>query len=81
MACGTPVVCSNRSSLPEVVDEAGILVDPTDRTALATAIRRVLADDALRADLKYRALARAQLFSWNEAAKAVKAVYQSLYAS
>jgi glycosyltransferase involved in cell wall biosynthesis len=81
MACGTPVVCSNRSSLPEVVDEAGILVDPTDSTALATAIRRVLADDALRADLKYRALAQAQLFSWNKAAKAVKAVYQSLYAS
>lgn len=78
MACGAPVVSSNSSSLPEVVGDAGLLVEPTDTAALAQAIRRVLADADLRADLKQRALAQAAKFSWAKAIEAHKAVYASL---
>jgi glycosyltransferase involved in cell wall biosynthesis len=78
MACGTPVVCSNRSSLPEVVGEAGLLVNPTDTAALTAALRRVLADADLQADLKQRGLTRAQQFSWARAAGELAALYRGL---
>jgi glycosyltransferase involved in cell wall biosynthesis len=78
MACGTPVVCSNRSSLPEVVGEAGLLVDPTDTAALTAALRRVLADADLQMDLRQRGLARAQQFSWARAAGELTELYRSL---
>ena len=78
MACGTPVVCSNRSSLPEVVGDAGLLVDPVDTTALTVALRRVLADADLRLDLKQRGLARAQQFSWTRAAAELADLYRGL---
>jgi glycosyltransferase involved in cell wall biosynthesis len=76
MACGTPVVCSNRSSLPEVVGEAGLLVDPTDTAAMTAAIRQILADADLQLDLKQRGLARAQQFSWARAAAELTALYR-----
>ena len=63
MACGTPVVVSNVSSLPEVVGDAALLVDPDDVSELAVAIWRVLTDEALRADLIAKGLKRAQCFS------------------
>lgn len=78
MACGTPVVASNAASLPEVVGNAGLLIDPADTAALATALRRVLADAPLRADLKQRSIARAGQFSWQNAAEQLKAVYRTL---
>ncbi|MCB0226921.1 MAG: glycosyltransferase, partial [Anaerolineae bacterium] len=78
MACGAPVISSNSSSLPEVIGDAGLLVEPTDTAALAQAIRRVLADAELRADLKQRALLQASKFSWEKAIEAHKAVYASL---
>ena len=78
MACGTPVVCSNSSSLPEVIGEAGLLVEPTDTAALTEAIRRVLADDELRTELSGRALAQAQKFSWQKAGDELAAVYYGL---
>jgi glycosyltransferase involved in cell wall biosynthesis len=78
MACGTPVVCSNSSSLPEVVGEAGLLVDPTDTAGLSEALRRVLTDAALRADLAGRSLAQAKRFSWAKAAAELVAVYREL---
>jgi glycosyltransferase involved in cell wall biosynthesis len=68
MACGTPVVTTNVSSLPEVADEAALCVDPADDAALAGAMRRVLADPALAADLRTRGLARAGEFSWSRTA-------------
>ena len=80
MACGTPVVCSNSSSLPEVVGQAGLLVTPTDSAALATAIREVLNKAELRADLKQRSLARARQFSWTRATAELKSIYRSLAA-
>lgn len=68
MACGTPVVCSNTSSLPEVVGEAALMVAPTDTQALAAAVGRVLDDPSLRAALVAKGLAQAQRFSWARAA-------------
>lgn len=76
LACGTPVIVSNRSSLPEVVGEGGILVEPTDVEALAEAMEVLLVDDALRAELRQRALAQAAKFSWKQTAQETLAVYR-----
>lgn len=78
MACGVPVVSSISSSLPEVVGEAGLLVDPTDAAALHQALRRVLADRELQAELKRRGLVQAQKFSWQRAVDELEEVYQSV---
>ena len=64
MACGTPVVVSNVSSLPEVVGDAGILVNPYDPESIADGIAQVLSDDALRTTLSAKGLERAGRFSW-----------------
>lgn len=78
MACGTPVVASNASSLPEVVGSAGQLVDPTDVNALADAIHRVITDNALAASMAEQGLSRADRFSWQAAAERTAAVYDSV---
>jgi glycosyltransferase involved in cell wall biosynthesis len=78
MACGTPVVSSNSSSLPEVVENAGLLVDPTDTAALNKALRRILSDAELSTDLAHRGLAQAKKFSWEKAVEELIDVYQSL---
>ena len=74
MACGTPVICANTSSLPEVAGDAALLVDPTDTAALAAAIERVLADPALRAELARKGRAQVQKFSWQRTAAETLAV-------
>jgi glycosyltransferase involved in cell wall biosynthesis len=74
MACGTRVVTSNGSSLPEVAGDAAILVDPTDPTAIADGIDRVLGDVALRKRLGEAGLARAERFTWEETATRTAAV-------
>lgn len=76
MACGTPVISSNASSLPEVVGDAGILVEPKDVQGLAQAITRVLQDDALRQALRAKGLAQASQFTWERAARETLAVYE-----
>jgi len=73
MACGTPVITSNTSSLPEVVGDAAILVDPLDTAAIADAIARLFADGRLGNELRERGLARARLFSWEKTGRAVQA--------
>jgi glycosyltransferase involved in cell wall biosynthesis len=78
MACGTPVVCSNTSSLPEVTGDAALLVDPLDVDALTEALRRVLNDPALAADLRGRGLVQAARFSWARAAEETLVVYRRL---
>jgi glycosyltransferase involved in cell wall biosynthesis len=78
MACGTPVISSNSSSLPEVVGEAGLLVNPTDTAAWVAALRRVLSDAELRVDLKQRGLLQAQKFSWARAVAELKQIYHTL---
>ena len=69
MACGTPVIASTASSLPEVVGEAGLLVDPLDVDALAAAMARVLTDPDLREHLRTAGLDRARGFTWEGAAR------------
>jgi glycosyltransferase involved in cell wall biosynthesis len=64
LACGTPVVASNVTSLPEVVGDAGILVDPLDVDGFAEAMRRLSADAGLRSELGEKAVAQAARFSW-----------------
>ena len=76
MACGTPVIVSNVSSLPEVVGDAGLLIDPADIEALTVAMWRVLTDDKLRRELCEKGLKRAQTFSWERAARETLAVYR-----
>ena len=75
MASGTPVVCSNTASLPEVAGDAALLVDPCDVSALAGAVSRLSADAALRADLRERGLARAIKYTWERTAAETVAVY------
>jgi glycosyltransferase involved in cell wall biosynthesis len=77
MAGGAPVITSNVSSLPEVVGDAAVLVDPLDAGALADAIARVLSDDALRAELIARGRERVARFSWDAAAIRTHAAYES----
>jgi len=75
MACGTPVVTSNRSSLPEVVGETGLLVDPEDTEALASAIQRLLDEPDLAADLGEQGLHRSTRFTWQRAAEAMESLF------
>jgi len=76
MACGTPVACSNTSSLPEVVGDAALTFDPADSSAIARAITRVLADAELRQVLRERGLAQAAGFSWERTAAKTLEVYR-----
>ena len=78
LASGTPVVASNVSSLPEVLGNAALLVDPYDPTSIATAINRLLDDDDLRADLKRKGYARAQQFSWEQSVRRVLEIYRQV---
>jgi glycosyltransferase involved in cell wall biosynthesis len=75
MACGTPVVSSNASCLPEVAAGAAIMVEPTDTEALTDALERVLDDDVLRADLSRKGIERARRYSWKAAAERLLRVY------
>lgn len=75
MACGAPVVCSNAASLPEVVGDAAILVNPHHVDEIATAIHRVLANDALRDELRTKSIIHAAKFSWERTARETFAVY------
>jgi glycosyltransferase involved in cell wall biosynthesis len=81
MACGTPVVCSDAASLPEVVGDAAIMIDPYDVEALAAAMQRVLADPDLQADLRQRGLERAASFTWGRTARQTVAVYREVLRS
>ena len=78
MACGCPVVTSNTSSLPEVVGEAGIMVNPYDTNGLAKAIREVLTNSKLRDDMVRKGLEQAKKFSWEKAARQTLEVYNKL---
>jgi glycosyltransferase involved in cell wall biosynthesis len=77
MACGTPVITSNNSSLPEVVGDAGILINALDENSIGQAILKVCSDQTLRNRLRNAGIQRAKIFSWREAARKTLAVYQS----
>lgn len=75
MLLGTPVICSNTASLPEVVGDAALMVDPYDNVQLADAIRRIDADDGLRCDLSQRGMVQAALYSPQNYRTRLKTLY------
>lgn len=81
MSCGTPVVASRSSSIPEVVGDAGILVDPDDPSELRSAVVSLLDDGATRNEFIARGFARAAEFDWNRTAKLTVDVYRDLVRS
>jgi glycosyltransferase involved in cell wall biosynthesis len=79
MASGTPVITSNVSSLPEVVGDAALLIDPMSPSAIAAAMARVLNDSALRQDLVRRGYERVKAFSWERSVRRVREVYAEVH--
>ena len=76
MQCGVPVIAGNRTSLPEVVGEAGLLFDPFDTQALVSALTQVIDDSEYRAVLRSKGLKRAQNFNWKTTAQLTLGVYE-----
>jgi len=80
MACGAPVIASRRASLPEVVGDAGILVEPMDDAAIASHMRSLIEDDGLHARLGQAGQVRAAAFTWSKFARETMAVYKKIVA-
>jgi len=80
MACGTPVICSNTSSLPEVAGDAAMMMDPSNPASLTDAMRRLIKDPALRVKMSERGLIHAATFTWDETARKTLAVYAAVMA-
>ena len=78
MKCGAPVIVGNKTSLPEVVGDAAIAVDPFDVDAIAGAIKHVIEDPALRNELSFKGQQRASAFDWRETARRTLAVYEEV---
>ena len=78
MACGAPVIASGTTSFPEVVGEAGISVDPTDPNGIAEAMRQISEEDALAPPLRPRGRQRAKQFTWDESARRIQKLVESL---
>ncbi|MEK6279705.1 MAG: glycosyltransferase family 1 protein [Acidobacteriota bacterium] len=76
MKCGAPVIVGNQTSLPEVVGNAAVLVDPFDIGDIAAGLTKVISDSNLRRSLRTRGLERAKLFDWRETARKTLAVYE-----
>jgi glycosyltransferase involved in cell wall biosynthesis len=81
MACGTIPIVSNRSSLPEVVGEVGLQINPDDPVALANAIEQALTDNEWRATMRHAGLERAKNFTWKKTAAVALAAYEELWKS
>lgn len=79
MACGTPTISSNASSLPEVVGDAGILVDSLDVNTLAEKMYEVLTNEKLRERLMKNGIVRAKMFTWEKSAEETVKVYEEVY--
>lgn len=78
MACGTPVMASQAASLPEVVGDAGLLVDPYDAEQMSAALELLILDQGLRQDLRRKGIARAAGFTWRAAAQKLLGVYRRI---
>lgn len=76
MACGMPVVCSNAASLPEVVGDVALLVDPFDLDCIENAMYQGLTDEFLREELKQKGMARADQLTWERTARETIKVYE-----
>ena len=80
MACGTPVVVANNSSLPEVVGEAGRLFDPEDIQALAEHMVTVLDDQEIVATMRQKGMKQARLYNWSESGQKLNSIYMKALA-
>jgi glycosyltransferase involved in cell wall biosynthesis len=78
MASGTPLLCSNRSAMPEIAGDAAVFFDPDNREELVRLLRRFVVDADLKSQLRSRGLERVKAFSWREAADQTVAIYRSL---
>ena len=78
MACGCPVITSNTSSLPEVVGDAGIMIDPFDVDSLTESMHKILTDNDLKKELSKKSLERAKLFTWKKTADQTLEVYEDV---
>jgi len=78
MACGTPVVCANNSSLPEIAGDAALLIEATDTEALTDAMHQLVIDASLREGLIQRGYEQAGKFKWEEAARRLLDVYSTI---
>jgi glycosyltransferase involved in cell wall biosynthesis len=78
MGCGLPVAAAAASSIPEVVGDAGLLLDPDDEVGWSDAIERILDDRTHAQSLRAKGLARASQFSWERTARETAAVYRKL---
>ena len=81
MACGTPVITSNTSALPEIVADAALTVDPHDVEGLEAVVEQLLTDKPLRSDLRWRGIQRASQFTWMRAARETLALYERVLRS
>ena len=79
MRCGTPTITSDRTSLPEVVGDASLLIDPFDEQSIADGLRRVISDAALREQLRSRGFVQSSLFDWRETARRTLGVYEQVF--
>jgi len=79
MACGTPVVTSNISSLPETVGDAALMFDPRNSEEIADVIGRILDDTSLQQNLVERGLKRSAIFTWKRMAEKTLEVYKEIY--
>jgi glycosyltransferase involved in cell wall biosynthesis len=79
MNCGTPVIASNLTSIPEVVGDGGILINPYDISEISFAIGNLLSNEKLREELSYKGLKRASEFSWQNTASNTLKVYEDVY--
>ena len=79
MACGAPVITSNISSLPEVVGDAALLINPRNTDELSAAILRILQDTSLQQELRQKGFERVKHFTWSASARKMLSVYQKLF--
>ena len=80
MVCGTPVITSNTTSIPEIVGDAALQIDPNSQEELETAVYKLLIDSSLRNNLIQSGLARAKQFSWQRMAEETLDIYKSIIA-
>jgi glycosyltransferase involved in cell wall biosynthesis len=78
MACGTPVIASNISSIPEVVGDAGKLINPCNSKEFEDALEALILDEGYRAELSKKGIARSGMFSWNRTGKETWNVYEEI---
>jgi glycosyltransferase involved in cell wall biosynthesis len=81
MACGTPVVAGNTSSLPEVVGDAAVLIDPYDEQKIANALLRIVNDELLRLKLRKQGIEQVKKFTWRAAAEKTLQLYRESFAA